>query len=129
MKPEDLISSSDTAVASVGPATSTAMTAAERARRYRAKRKAAEEGAPLPGAAMKERLIALQMQYDREHQTVMELESQLYSLRVRAVPEQANPLAAQVRALRALVSKQDSMISSLNAEVARLRDASKSHKP
>ncbi len=100
------------------------LTSAERARRYRAKKKEMSgDSALLGGPTFRERLIELQMKYDLEHLKVTALENQLHDLRSRLNPAPVvNPLAGQVKALRAREVEQEKIIRALNAEILRLRD-------
>ena len=74
-------------------------------------------------------MIDLQLKYDQERMKVMLLENQLRGLTKKAAPPlNPNPLAKQVTALLTQLEKQDRMISSCNAEIARLRDELASRK-
>lgn len=111
------------------PPKSDALTAAERAKRYRDKKRATKLTTTNNDSTVPTAMIALQLKYDQERMKVMLLENQLRDLtRKAASPPNPSPLARQVTALLAQLEKQDRMISSCNAEIARLRDELASRK-
>jgi hypothetical protein len=104
------------------PSKPDALTPAERAKRYRDKKKATgpieAKKSAMPGA-----MVELQLKYDQERMKVILLENQLLEAkRKAAAPPGPNPLARQVKALLTQIREQDKMISVYNAEIARLRD-------
>jgi hypothetical protein len=99
-----------------------ALTPAERAKRYRDRKKATgpveAKKSAVPGA-----MVELQLKYDQERMKVMLLENQLRDAERKATaPPGPNPLAKQVKALLKQITEQDKIISTYNAEIARLRD-------
>jgi phosphoenolpyruvate carboxylase len=105
-----------------------ALTPAERAKRYRDKKKAngqtRKNDSTIPTA-----MVQLQLKYDQERMKVMLLENQLREMtRKAAAPPGPNPLAKQVTSLLTQLKKQDKIISTCNAEIARLRDEIASRK-
>ena len=116
------------------PARQDALTPAERARRYREKRKAkrdAEKAGRQDGNSgknqelpdLQDRLLKLQMKYDLEHMTVLNLQTELATLRQTAEKPVVNPLAAQVAVLKKRVAEQERTITAYSAEINKLRDA------
>lgn len=116
------------------PAKPDALTPAERARRYREKHKAMRDAAKaerhdgscgtdkeLPG--LQDRMLKLQMKYDLEHITVINLQTELATLRQSTKRPVVNPLASQVAVLKKRVAEQERTITAYSAEINRLRDA------
>lgn len=116
------------------PAKPDALTPAERARRYRQKHKTARHAAKAErndetwdtnkgSPDLQDRLLKLQMKYDLEHMTVMNLQTELATLRQAAEKPAINPLARQVTVLKKRVAEQERTISAYSGEINKLRDA------
>ena len=111
-----------------------ALTPAERAKRYREKRKKAFQAEKEQQSAtndttvddLHEKLCRLQMRYDLEHLTVTQMEAELAALRQVLRRPTVNPLAKEVSALKKVVAEQERMLSAYSAEINRLRDELKS---
>jgi uncharacterized coiled-coil protein SlyX len=106
-----------------------ALTPAERAKRYREKRKSLKASAPLREvtrdtvAQLTARLVELQMKYDLERTKVIGLETRLLTDEAtRSRPKPPDPLSRELKALRERVAEQDRIISACNAEINRMRD-------
>lgn len=104
------------------PSKPDALTPAERAKRYRDRKKAAGT-AESKTSAIPMAMVELQLKYDQERMKVIVLENQLREAERKAAASLGpNPLARQVKALLTQIKEQDKIISASNAEIARLRD-------
>ena len=110
-----------------------ALTPAARAKRYREKLKATRSTMQVERrdknsdvervADLEDKLIKLQMKYDSEHMTVVNLQTQLAFFQQAIAKKSApNPLAEQVTKLLERVAEQDKIISAYSSEINRLRD-------
>ena len=111
------------------PAKSDALTQAERAKRYREKRKAmrdidnqTRDDTAVTDKALLGQLLKLQMKYDLEHLAVVQLQTELATVRQAMKKPTVNPLASQVAALKKTVAEQEKIISAYGVEINRLRD-------
>lgn len=110
------------------PSKPDALTPAERAKRYRDRKKAAGTSESKM-SAIPRAMVELQLKYDQERMKVMVLENQLREAeRKAATPPGPNPLTRQVKALLTQIKEQDKIISASNGEIARLRDDISSRK-
>lgn len=99
-----------------------ALTPAERAKRYRDRKKGLGPIEPSESATLEEK-VQLQLKLDQERMKVMLLENQLRECkRKTAAPSGPNPLAKQVSALLTRIREQDKIISACNAEISKLRN-------
>lgn len=107
------------------PPKSNAMTPAERARRYRAKKKVerlnGEEGRADTIGQANARLIALQMKYDLERQLNVELRSALATRPQQALPNQPKS-TREILAMKKTIHELERIVSAYSAEINRLRD-------
>ena len=116
------------------PPKSDALTPAARAKRYREKvnaKKIAVEttsGAILTItentlAQLRTRLVELQIKYDLEHLTVIDLQTKLASAKHSLKTPGSNLMEKQVADLRKIVAEQQRIISAFSAQINYLRDA------
>lgn len=106
-----------------------AMTPADRAKRYRAKKKA-ERLSSTPSlvsgsSEVDARLLALQIKYDVEHQLNVELRNALATSQ-RQVPQNKSKPVREITEMRKTISELERIVSAYSAEINRLRDEIKS---
>lgn len=110
-----------------------ALSAAERARRYRERQKALRvatgeinrDVTENKAADVMSQLVRLQMRLDQEHHLNVELQTELATVRQQqnaAKKPAATPLASEVAKLRRTVAEQEKVISAYSAEINKLRD-------
>lgn len=107
------------------PSKPDAMTPAERAKRYRAKKKAArlngEGGYADKIGAVEARLIALQMKYDLERQINVELKSAIAARPQQALPKQTKS-TREILNMKKTMHELERIVSAYSAEINRLQD-------
>lgn len=107
------------------PSKPQAMTPAERAKRYRAKKKAEQlsRTGALGGkvGGVDARLIALQMKYDLERQLNVELKSALATRPQQALPNQTKS-TREISDMKKTIHELERIVSAYSAEINRLRD-------
>jgi uncharacterized coiled-coil protein SlyX len=110
------------------PPKADALTAAQRAKRYRERKKALKSSSPpdkarpTTVAELQKRLTDLQMKYDLEHMKVTNLEVRLNTMQTELTRPKTNPLSGQVKALQKRIAEQDRTIRNYSAEIIKLRD-------
>lgn len=106
-----------------------AMTPADRAKRYRAKKKAerlSSTPAFVSGSSeVDARLLALQIKYDVEHQLNVELRNALATSQRQAPQNKSQPVR-EIAEMRRTISELERIVSAYSAEINRLRDEIKS---
>lgn len=74
-------------------------------------------------ADLKDKLLKLQMKYDLEHMTVLNLQTEMATLRQTTAKKPGpNPLARQMARLKETVSEQEKIITAYSAKINKLRD-------
>ena len=74
-------------------------------------------------ADLKDKLLKLQMKYDLEHMTVLNLQTEVATLRQSTAKKPGrNSLARQMARLKETVAEQEKIITAYSAKINKLRD-------
>ena len=101
-----------------------AMTAAEQAKRYRARKKTERLNAAVPPqdeANLQAKLVELQMKYDVARHMNVELKNTLAAKQPTSMPKTAKP-TRQITEMKKTINELERIVSAYSAEINRLRD-------